>query len=75
MVEPQMTHDARRGTVSGSGWIIRGGRVIDRNGERFADVAVSPDGVIVGVGTDLDLAALGVAEAEVLEASQCVVAP
>ena len=38
-------------------------------------MAVSPDGVIVGVGTDLDLAALGVAGAEVLEASECVVAP
>jgi dihydroorotase len=61
--------------VSGSGWIIRGGRVIDRNGERFADVAVSSDGVIVGVGTGLDLAGLGIAGAEVLDASDCVVAP
>jgi dihydroorotase len=61
--------------VSGSGWIIRGGRVIDRNGERFADVAVSSDGVIVGVGTGLDLAGLGIAGAEALDASDCVVAP
>lgn len=38
-------------------------------------MAVSSDGVIVGVGTGLDLAGLGIAGAEVLDASDCVVAP
>lgn len=61
--------------MSGSGWIIRGGRIIDRGGERRADVAISSDGVIIGVGTDLDLAGLGIADAEALDATDCVVAP
>lgn len=61
--------------MSGSGWIIRGGRVVDRNGERTADVAISPDGVILGVGSDLDLPALGIADAVTLDATDCVVAP
>lgn len=61
--------------MSGSGWIIRGGRVVDRNGERTADVAISPDGVILGVGSDLDLPALGIADAVTLDATECVVAP
>ena len=66
----------RKGTVSDSeGWIITGGRVIDRTGERMADVAVRPDGTIAAVGSDLDLAALGLLDVPVLDASGCIVAP
>ena len=49
--------------------------MIDRTGEREADVAVGADGTIAAVGTDLDLGALGLADAPVLDASGCVVAP
>ena len=38
-------------------------------------MAISSEGVIIGVGTDLDLAGLGIADAEVLDATDCVVAP
>lgn len=58
-----------------TGRIIRGGRVIDRDGERVADVAIAPDGVILAVGVDLDPAALGLADPELLDAAGCVVAP
>lgn len=58
-----------------SGWIIVGGTVIDRTGERRADVAVAPSGEVVAVGTDLDRAVLGLAEAPELDATGCVVAP
>ncbi len=61
--------------MSGSGWIIRGGRVIDRNGERTADVAISPDGVIVAVAEGLDLSDLGLDDAGELDATGCVIAP
>jgi dihydroorotase len=47
--------------------VVRGGRVIDRNGERRADVLVS-DGLIVDVGPGLDADS-------VLDAGGCVVAP
>jgi len=49
--------------------LLRGGRVLDANGERLADVAVA-DGRIVEVGTDLDPGG-----ATVLDAAGCVVAP
>jgi len=78
MVEQDGTDDAqdrREGTVSGSGWIIRGGRVIDRNGERIADVAISPDGTIVAVGQSLEAGSLALDGAGELDARGCVVAP
>lgn len=57
------------------GYVLVGGRVVDRSGERTADVAVAPDGTIAAVGTDLDLPALGLPDAEVLDCTGCVVAP
>jgi dihydroorotase len=62
-------------TSSPPGYVLRGGRVIDPTGERVADVAVAPDGTIAAVGTDLDLAGLGLEGAEVLDCAGCVVAP
>ncbi len=50
-----------------SEFVIKGGRVIDRDGERFADVVVS-DGRIAAVAPELDAA-------RVVDASGCVVAP
>jgi dihydroorotase len=47
--------------------VIKGGRVIDRLGERAADVAIE-DGRVVGVGADLDGDRL-------LDAGGCVVSP
>jgi dihydroorotase len=70
--------DQRKGNVpeqSSPGWIIIGGLVIDRSGERRADVAIDPDGTIAAVGTDLDRDALGLADAAVLDAAGCIVAP
>lgn len=65
-----------KGIVSDSeGWIITGGLVVDRNGERTADVAVRADGTIAAVGTSLDLASLGLSDAPVLDATGCIVAP
>ena len=55
--------------------IIRGGRVLDRTGERAAEVAVAPDGTIAAVGPTLDVDALGLGGARELEAEGCVVAP
>jgi dihydroorotase len=49
--------------------LVRGGRVVDRSGERVADVRVR-DGVIVEVGENLEV---GVASE--LDASGCLVAP
>ena len=69
------TRAPREDAVSGSGFIIRGGRIIDQGGERIADIAVSSGGTIAAVGSELDLDALGLAEAPVLDASGCVVAP
>jgi dihydroorotase len=57
------------------GYVLRGGRVIDRHGERIADVAVSADGTVAAVGPDLDPAALGSAAAVELDVAGCVVAP
>jgi dihydroorotase len=57
------------------GLVIRGGRVIDRTGEREADVVVGVEGTIVAVGTDLDLAGLGLDDPLQLDAAGCVVAP
>ena len=61
--------------MESAGWIIRGGTVIDRDGERIADVAVAPDGTIAAVGTGLDAAALGMASAGELDATGCIVSP
>jgi dihydroorotase len=49
--------------------------VVDRTGERDADVAVGTDGRVAAVGSELDLAGLGLADAPVLDATGCVVAP
>jgi dihydroorotase len=49
--------------------VVRGGRVVDENGERRADVAIV-DGRVAEVGTDVD--ATG---ATVLDAGNCVVCP
>ena len=51
-------------------WVLRGGTVVDADGERRADVAVGADGVIAAVGPELDPAG-----AEVLDAGGCVVSP
>ena len=59
--------------VASVGWIIRGGTVIDRTGERVADVAIAPDGTIAAVGSTLDAAALGMGDAPVLDATGCIV--
>lgn len=48
--------------------VIRGGRVLDRTGERTGDVLIGEDGTILAVGDSLDAP-------EVLDASGCVVAP
>lgn len=74
---PERTaHTTRKDDVTESaGWIIVGGTVIDRTGERRADVAIEPGGTVVAVGTDLDLTALGLADAPTLDASGCIVAP
>src|SRR5207344_1284281 len=58
-----------------SAHLLRGGRVIDRDGERDADVAIGTDGTILAVGSDLDPAALGLDGATVLDVAGCVVAP
>ncbi len=72
----QLNANDRKATVSESaGWIISGGLVVDRTGERIADVAVRPDGTIAAVGTALDLNALGLNNAPVIDAIGCVVAP
>ncbi len=58
-----------------AGWIIVGGTVIDRTGERRADVAIEPGGTVAAVGVDLDTGALGLADAVTLDATGCIVAP
>ena len=66
----------RKAIVSESaGWILTGGRVVDRTGERIANVAIAPDGTIAAVGIDLDLKALGLTKAPVLDVTGCVVSP
>lgn len=70
------TTNERKADVSESaGWILTGGRVIDRTGERLTDVAISPDGTIAAVGNELDLDALGLADAPTLDVSGCVISP
>ena len=49
--------------------------MLDRTGERAAEVAVAPDGTIAAVGPTLDVDALGLGGARELEAEGCVVAP
>ncbi|MSZ24835.1 MAG: amidohydrolase family protein, partial [Actinobacteria bacterium] len=72
----QLNTSDRKATVSESaGWIITGGLVVDRTGERVADVAVRPDGTIAAVGTALDLNELGLNNAPTIDAAGCVVAP
>jgi dihydroorotase len=58
-----------------SGYLLLGGTVLDATGDRRADVAVTPDGTVAAVGTDLDPAGLGLGGAEVLDCTGCVVAP
>jgi dihydroorotase len=48
--------------------VLKGGRVVDADGERSADVVVGDDGTIVAVGD-------GLSAARTLDASGCVVAP
>ncbi|MCD9623196.1 dihydroorotase [Rhabdothermincola salaria] len=62
-------------STTSTGRLLQGGRVVDATGEQVADVAVRPDGTIAAVGTDLDLTALGLADADVLDCAGCVVAP
>jgi dihydroorotase len=50
--------------------VIKGGRVVDRDGERIADVVIV-DGAIAAIDADLD----GPAGATVLDAGGCIVAP
>jgi dihydroorotase len=52
-----------------SEWLIRGGTVLDQDGERRADVRVA-DGVVRDVGPDLDPG-----DAGVLDATGCLVSP
>ncbi|MCC5953055.1 MAG: dihydroorotase [Acidimicrobiia bacterium] len=59
------TETTTRGAV-----VIRGGLVVDRTGERRADVAVSADGCIAEVAAEIDPHG-----APVLDAAGCVVAP
>lgn len=51
-----------------SGYVIKGGTVVDATGERLADVAVDEDGTIAAVGQDLG-------GARTIDASGCIVAP
>jgi dihydroorotase len=50
--------------------VVTGGRVVDREGERPADVAVGADGRILAVGPSLDPGG-----ARVLDATGCIVSP
>ncbi|MCU0309600.1 MAG: dihydroorotase [Acidimicrobiales bacterium] len=58
-----------------TGVVLRGGTVLDRRGERRADVAVAADGTVAAVGADLDLASLGLDDADELDCTGCIVAP
>ncbi len=51
-----------------SGYVIKGGTVVDATGKRLADVAVDEDGTIAAVGLDLG-------GARTIDASGCIVAP
>ncbi len=51
-----------------SGYVIKGGTVVDATGKRLADVAVDEDGTIAAVGQDLG-------GARTIDASGCIVAP
>lgn len=57
-----------------NGWILRGGTVIDRSGERVADVAISPEGEVVAVERGIDSAQFSFVTEE-LDAAGCIVAP
>jgi len=57
-----------------NGWILRGGTVIDRSGERAADVAISPQGEVVAVAKKIAADSLDFAVEE-LDAKGCIVAP
>lgn len=50
--------------------VVKGGRVVDQDGERVADVAIGADGRIIAVADDLEPGG-----AAVLDATGCVVAP
>lgn len=69
------SHSRKEPMAESAGWIITGGRVIDRNGERIVDIAIRPDGTIAAVGNDIDLDALGLSGAPRLDATGCVVSP
>ncbi|MEY4131862.1 MAG: hypothetical protein RLZZ31_1986, partial [Actinomycetota bacterium] len=60
--------------VQNNGWILRGGTVIDRSGERAADVAISPQGEVVAVAKKIAADSLDFAVEE-LDAKGCIVAP
>ena len=75
MSEQRSVSDRREIVSESSGWIITGGLVVDRIGERVADVAIRPDGTIAAVGPSLDAATLGLSDAPIIDASGCVVAP
>lgn len=51
--------------------LVKGGRVLDEDGQRDADVGIGHDGRIVAVGTGLDAGG----DVTVLDASGCVVTP
>jgi dihydroorotase len=48
--------------------VLKGGRIIDRDGERTGDVVVGDDGLIAAVGDDLDAD-------RTIDAGGCVIAP
>lgn len=60
--------------IQTNGWILRGGTVIDRSGERAADVAISPQGEVVAVAKKIAADSLDFAVEE-LDAKGCIVAP
>ena len=70
-----LTNERKADVSESAGWILTGGRVVDRTGERLADIAISPDGTIAAVGADLDLDGLGLTDAPTLDVSGCVISP
>ncbi|CAM8654927.1 PyrC Dihydroorotase and related cyclic amidohydrolases [Acidimicrobiia bacterium] len=67
--------DVDNSTPTSSGWILTGGRVVDRSGDRVADVAIAADGTVAAVGHNLDAAGLGLTDAPVLDVTGCIIAP
>ncbi len=54
--------------------VIRGATLIDPTGERRADVAIDPSGLIAAVETEIDAAGMG-SDVQVIDAAGCVVTP